>query len=169
VGVFKRLPSLRWSPPPPRDQEIVSTEAHTQSPAFTDDFKTLENELMPHFRELDAEALRIQNQFRLQQVTLIFGGALATVLGALHATFGAGPAVWVGIIESVVAAALSAVALRAQGMHAQERYLSDRLKAEKLRTEYFLFLGRVGTYADEQERLPYLIRRVADIRSGEVK
>jgi hypothetical protein len=167
VGLFKRLPSLRWSPP--RDQQIVPMQEQTQSQAFIGDFKTLENELMPHFRELDAEALRVQNQFRLQQVTLIFGGALATILGALHARFGAGAAVWAGIIESVLAAVLSAVALRAQGTHAQERYLRDRLKAEKLRTEYFLFLGHVGPYTDEQERLPSLIRRVADIRSGELK
>jgi hypothetical protein len=167
VALFKRLPSLRWSPP--RDQNVIPAEAQTQSPTFSGDFKTLEDELMPHFRELDAEALRVQNQFRLNQVTLIFGGALATILGALHASLGAGPAVWAGIIESVLAAVLSAVALRLQGTHAQERYFSDRLKAEKLRTEYFLFLGRVGTYADEQERLPRLIRRVADLKSGEVK
>jgi hypothetical protein len=76
---------------------------------------------------------------------------------------------WAGIIESVLAAALSAVALRLQGTCAQERYLSDRLKAERLRTENFLFLGHVGTYADEQERLRCLILRVADIKSGEVK
>lgn len=167
MALFKRLPSLRWSAP--RDQQIVPAEAQTQTPAFSGDFKTLEDELMPHFRELDAEALRVQNQFRLQQVTLIFGGAVATILGALHASFGTGPAVGAGIIESVLAAALSAVALRAQGTQAQKRYFSDRLKAEKLRTEYFLFLGRVGAYADEQERFPCLIRRVADIKSGEVK
>jgi hypothetical protein len=167
VTLFKRLPSLRWSPP--RDQQIVPAEAQTQSAAFSDDFKTLEDELMPHFRELDAEALRVQNQFRLDQVTLIFGGALATILGAVHASLGGAAAVWAGISESVLAAVLSAVALRLQGTHAQERYFSDRLKAEKLRTEYFLFLGRVGTYADEQERLPCLVRRVADIKSGEVK
>src|SRR5438105_12148167 len=123
---------------------------------------------MPHFRELDAEALRVQNQFRLDQVTLIFGGALATILGAVHASLG-GAAVWAGIIEFVLAAVLSAVALRMQATHAQERYFTDRLKAESLRTEYFLFLGHVGTYADEQDRLPCLIRRVADIKSGEVK
>jgi hypothetical protein len=166
VALFKRLPSLRWSPP--RDQNIIPTEAQTQSPAFSDDFKTLEDELMPHFRELDGEALRVQNQFRLDQVMLIFGGALATILGAVHASLGAG-VVWAGISEAVLAAVLSAVALRMQATHAQERYFSDRLKAERLRTEYFLFLGRVGTYADEQERLPCLIRRVADIKSGEVK
>jgi len=167
MTMFKRLPSLRWSSP--RDQQIVSMDAQKQSPLFADDFKTLEDELMPHFRELDAEALRVQNQFRLDQITLILGGALATILGALHASLSAAPAVWAGIIESVLAAALSAVALRLQGTHAQERYFSDRLKAETLRSEYFLFLGRVGTYADEQERLPCLIRRVADIKIGEVK
>lgn len=109
MALFKRLPSLRWSPP--RDQQIVPADAQTQSPGFSDDFKTLEDELMPHFRELDAEALRVQNQFRLNQVTLIFGGALATILGALHASFGEVLAVWAGIIESVLAAALSAVAI----------------------------------------------------------
>jgi hypothetical protein len=165
--MFKRLPSLRWSSP--QDQQIVSMDAQKQSPLFTDDFKTLEDELMPYFRELDAEALHVQNQFRLDQVTLIFGGALATILGAVHASFSGTPAVWAGIIESVLAAALSAVALRLQRTHAQERYFSDRLKAEKLRSEYFLFLGRVGTYAEEQERLPSLIQRVADIKSGELK
>ena len=144
-------------------------EAQKESPLFADDFKTLEQELMPHFRELDAEALGVQNQFRLDQVTLILGGALAAILGVVHASLGGAAAVWAGIIESVLAATLSAVALRLQGTHAQERYFSDRLKAEKLRSEYFLFLGRVGTYADEQQRLPCLIRRVANIRSGEVK
>jgi hypothetical protein len=167
VALFKRLPSLRWSLP--RDQPIVPADAQTQSPAFSEDFKTLEDELMPHFRELDSEALRVQNQFRLDQVTLIFGGALATILGALHASLGAGAALWAGIVESVLATALSAVALRLQGTRAQARYLSDRLKAERLRTEYFLFLGHVGTYANEQERLRCLILRVADIKSGEVK
>ena len=144
-------------------------EAQKQSPLFADDFKTLDDELMPYFREHDAEALRVQNQFRLNQVMLIFGGALATILGAVHASLGGTPAVCAGIIESVLAAALSAVAMRLQGTHAQERYFSDRLKAEKLRSEYFLFLGRVGNYADDQERLPSLIGRVADIKSGELK
>ncbi len=167
MALFNRLPSLRWSPP--RDQNIIPAEAQTQSTAFSDDFKTLEDELMPYFRELDGEALRVQNQFRLDQVTLIFGGALATILGAVHASVGAGRAIWAGISESMLAAVLSGVALRMQATHAQERYFSDRLKAERLRTEYFLFLGRVGTYADEQDRLPCLIRRVADIKSGEVK
>jgi hypothetical protein len=167
VALFKRLPSLRWSAP--RDEQIVPAEAQIQSPAFTGDFKTLEDELMPHFRELDTEALRVQNQFRLQQVVLIFGGACATILGAVHAGLGGASAAWAGIAESVLAAVLAAVVLRAQTTQAQERYFTDRLKAEKLRAEYFLFLGRVGIYGDAEDRLPNLIRRVADIKSGDAK
>src|SRR5438045_9710662 len=105
MALFKRLPSLRWSPP--RDQPIVPADAQTQSPAFSDDFKTLEDELMPHFRELDSEALRVQNQFRLDQVTLIFGGALAPILGALHASLGAGAALWAGFSQSELVARCS--------------------------------------------------------------
>ena len=165
--LLKCLPSLRWSPP--QAQQIVSEEALTQNPALIDDFKTLDKQLVPHFRELDAEALRVQNQFRLNQLTLIFGGAVATILGAVHASLGTGPAVWVGIIESVLAAALSAVAIRLQATRAQERYFSERLKAERLRSEYFLFLGCVGAYANEEGRVQCLIRRVADIKSGELR
>ena len=160
--LFKRLPQLRWKPP--EDQEIIPLEAQKQCPELAADFKTLAEELMPHFRELDANALRLQNEFRLEQVLLIFGGTLATILGALHASLGA---VWCGIIESVLAAALSAIAMRAKATRAQQRYFTDRLKAEKLRAEYFLFLSRVGNYADDSARLRQLIRRVAEIRIGE--
>src|SRR5262249_18494533 len=121
------------------------------------------------FRELDAEALRVQNQFRLDQVTLIFGAALVTILGAVHASLRGPPAVWTGIVQSVLAAALSAVAMRLQGTHAQERYFTDRLKAEKLRGEYFLFLGRVGNYAERQDRFWRLLRCVCGIKSVELK
>src|SRR6516225_4611901 len=127
--MFKRLPSLRWHPP--RDQQIVSMEAQKQSPLFADDFKTLDDELMPYFRELDAEALRVQNQFRLDQVTLIFGAALATILGAVHASLRGAPSVWAGIIQSVLAAALSAVAICLKGTQAQELYITDLPKAEQ--------------------------------------
>src|SRR5689334_3768259 len=130
--LFKRLPRLRWKLP--EHQEIIPVEAQNQYPELAADFTTLANELMPHFLELDANALRLQNEFHLEQVLLIFGGTAATILGAVHASLGA---VWTGITESVLAAALSAVAMRVQTTRAQERYFTDRLKAEKLRAEYF--------------------------------
>jgi hypothetical protein len=81
---------------------------------------TLESELMPYFRELDASALRLQNQFRLYQVTLIFGAALATLLGALHANLSSGAGAWIGISETVLAAVLSGVAVRSQTTRARK-------------------------------------------------
>jgi hypothetical protein len=127
MALFKRLPALRWLPP--QDSQIIPAGAQAQHSALADDFKTLEDELIPHFRELNTEALRLQNQFRRDQVMFIFGGACATILGALQASLGSAPAIWTGIIQSVLAAALSAVALHAQITHAQERYFTDRHRA----------------------------------------
>ena len=79
--LFKRRPYLRWRPK--EGEQTVPSEAQAGYPSFADDFKWLERELMPHLRELDNEALRAQNQSRLEQVVLIFGGALAIVLGAV--------------------------------------------------------------------------------------
>jgi uncharacterized protein DUF4231 len=166
MTLFRRLPRLVWSP---QNEDIVPSDVQAQHPALAEDFKTLEDELLPHFRELNADALRYQNEFRLDQVMLILGGALAAVLGVLHASLPRTAAAWAGIVEAVLAAALSAVALRARTAGAQQRYFTWRLKAEKMRAEYFLFLGGVGLYADEKERLSHLIRRVAEIKSGEMK
>jgi hypothetical protein len=167
MTLFKRLPKLRWHPA--QNEEILDLNVQSQYPALADDFKSLEEKLLPHFRQLNADALRYQNEFRLDQVMLIFGGALATILGVLHASLPRTPAVWAGIVEAVLAAALSAVALRARTTGAQQRYFTWRLKAEKMRAEYFLFLGGVGIYADETKRKSNLLRRLADIKSGETK
>jgi hypothetical protein len=165
LSLFKRLPYLRWRPK--EGEQIVSLRVQANYPAFAEDFEQLEQKLMPHFRELDNEALRTQNQFRLEQVALIFGGALATTLGAIQAALA--EAAWPGIIEAVLAAMLAATALRTQALKAQERYFTNRLKAETLRGEYFLFLGRVGHYAKDRHRIQRLIRRVADVKMGREK
>ena len=68
-----------------------------------------------------------------------------------------------GKMQILVAGGLSAVAFRQRGLQARDRYSTSRLKAEALRGEYFLFLGRVGAYAHEGERIRHLIRRVAHI------
>jgi len=144
-------------------------DVQAQYPELAADLKTLEDELLPHFRQLNGDALRYQNEFRLDQVMLIFGGSLATILGVLHASLGHALAVWAGIVEAVLAAGLSAVALSARTTGAQQRYFTWRLKAEKMRAEYFLFLGGVGPYSDKTVRRSNLIRRVAEIKSEETK
>ena len=168
LSLFKRWPKVPW--PPPQNEDIIKLNVQAQHPELAEDFKSLEAELLPHFRQLNNDALRCQNEFRLDQVILIFGGALATILGVLHASLAHSIAAWAGVIEAILAAMLSAVALRARTTGSQQRYFTWRLKAEKMRAEYFLFLGGVGIYAgDDLQKKSNLIRRVAEIKSGETK
>jgi hypothetical protein len=48
--------------------------------------------------------------------------------------------------------------------HAQEGYLTARLKAERIKSEFFLFMGRVGGYAEDgrEERLRRQVEDIAD-------
>ncbi len=161
ITLFKRLPMLRWRPK--AGQQIVESETQNQFSDFKTDFDILERELMPYFRDLDNEALRAQNQFRRQQVILIAGGVIATALGAIQAA--KANVIWPGVTEAAVAAFLTMVSVVAREFDAQKKYFSNRLKAETLRAEYFLFLGRLGNYANEADRAQNLIRRVADIES----
>lgn len=159
LALFKRLPTLRWRPL--YDQQIIAPSDQAKYSLFTEDFQLLESKLMPYFRQFDSDALRAQNQFRLEQMLLIFGGLLASALGAFQLAFT--DAVWLGVLETVVAAVLMFISQRARIFKAQETYLTLRLKAELLRGEYFLFLGRVGVYADSQQRDQQLARRVTEI------
>jgi len=164
ITLFKRLPMLRWRAPK-EIQEIVPSETQSQLPGLTSDFAILEQELMPGFRRLDNEALRAQNLFRLQQVILIAGGVIATTLGAIQAA--QTKEIWPGVAEAAVAGFLTSVSYIAREFNEQKKYFSNRLKAETLRGEYFLFLGRMGNYANDSDRAQNLIRRVADIESEE--
>lgn len=163
VTLFKRLPMLRWRPR--ENEQIVQPETQNQFPDLKSDFDILEHELMPSFRNLDNEALRGQNLFRLQQVILIAGGVITTTLGAVQAALT--KEVWPGVAEAVVAGFLTSVSYIARQFNEQKNYFSNRLKAETLRGEYFLFLGRMGNYANDDDRVQSLIRRVADIESEE--
>jgi hypothetical protein len=163
IALFKRLPMLFWRPR--KDNQIVAPEIQNNYPDFKADFDVLEQNLLPYFRELDNEALRAQNQFRRQQIILIVGGVIASTLGAVQAALS--EAKWPGISEAGLTAFLTMVAFFARELNAQKHYFANRLKAETLRGEYFLFLGRMGSYANDADRVPNLIRRVADIESEE--
>ena len=157
--LFSRFPSLRWRPQ--THTQIVPLAAQSEFPEFLEDFATLERELLPHFRTLDNDALSRQNQFRLEQLLLIFGGMLAAILGALQTALSG--AAWPGIAETILAAALTAVAFRQRELRARDRYSASRLKAEALRREYFLFIGRLRPYEQESERVRQLIQRIGQI------
>lgn len=161
MELFRRFPKFHLLPR--EEQQLVLPKDRSQYPAFTKDFETLESELMPFFRELDNQALSRQNRYRWMYVILIFGGATVTILGIAQLAFIS--VSWIGITEAAVAGLLVLATTGLQRFKDHERYLNARLAAERLRSEYFLFLGRCGRYANEQDRVQKLIQHVADIKA----
>lgn len=173
--LFKRLPSFALRIQPDEERHIMPPAEQQRYPQFAADFALLDEHLLPVFLELDAEAARAQNDFRLEQLVLIGGSLLATVLGALHMAFGLGTIAdagtglpvtgawaWAGAVVSAVVATVTA---RARDLRNQDTYRTARLKAELLRGEYYLFLGRVSIYG-KPARVGNLVRRVAEIQAG---
>ncbi|HEX4949170.1 MAG TPA: DUF4231 domain-containing protein [Blastocatellia bacterium] len=161
IILFKRWPFLFWKPK--ENEPIVSPEMQQQFPALQTDFAFLEQQILEDFRTFNNQALHAQNQFRQQQIWLIIGGVVTTTLGALQAAWSNVP--WPGVAESIVAAMLTTLGFLVQRLDAQKKYYSNRLKAELLRGEYFLFLGRIGAYNNDNSRQQTLIRRVVEIQS----
>ena len=165
-ALLRRFPSLVYRGG--KDQPIVDPEARSGLNALAPDFAVLDELLEPTFQRLDAAALRAQNSYRLLRVVLIFGAAIATVLGSWQAASAGRD--WPGLAEGLVGAALAGVTalLQARGFH--RRYLATRLGAERLRSEYFLFLARTGGYegdpAAARRRLEEQVVRIEQ-ESGE--
>lgn len=165
-ALLASLPRLRWRGP--GRNPLVRPELEEAMPALGPDFEILARELLPDFFELDEAALRAENTFRLGQLFVIVGGAVATALGAVQAALGGGVTP-IGITEALVAGAVAGAVSYVRGRDAQREYFTSRLKAERLRGEYFLFLGRVPPYDtdDDDERLARLRRLVDGIASEE--
>jgi Protein of unknown function (DUF4231) len=160
-ALIRRLPTLRA----PRESEPVLPPGTAANDAeLKDDLAALEQELAPEFSELDLAALRSQHGFRLGQVLLIFGGLVATVLGAVQAALH--HAAWAGIAEAVILAVLGAVFRLVGDLNFKENYLDPRLKAERLRAEFFFFLARTGQYGKLD---PDAARRLLRQRSIKIK
>jgi Protein of unknown function (DUF4231) len=158
-ALFRRLPRLVYRGDEP--QPIVPPEARSELGALADDLVLLDEVLQPSFERLDAAALRAQNSYRLLRLLLLFGGALATLLGTWQAASDGSE--WAGLAEGVLGALLAGVAalLQARGFH--RRYLATRLGAERLRSECFLFLARTDDRDDPDAarlRLQELVLRI---------
>lgn len=159
IPLFKRFPSFYVAR---REDDLAKPENRQKYPAFANDFATLDQELIPFFRDFDNEALRCQNAYRGMYVILILGGTLVTILGIAQIAFI--DTFWLGIAGSSVALVLGVVTTVSSRFNHQKRYLTARLAAERLRAEYFLFLGRFDPYAHDQDRIRQLRKRVADIK-----
>jgi len=159
IPLFKRFPSFRVVR---REDDLVKPEKRHKYLSFANDFATLDQELIPFFRDFDNEALRSQNAYRGMYVILILGSALVTILGIAQIAFI--DTSWLGIVGSGVALVLGVVTTMSSRFNYQKRYLDARLAAERLRAEYFLFLGRFDPYGHDQDRIQQLRKRVADIK-----
>jgi hypothetical protein len=159
VKLFKRFPNFH--PLSNEKQHIVEPADRSSYPAFTEDFNTLDAELMAQFRQLDNEAQRRQNWYRWMYIILVLGGGLTTILLILQIAFISMNGF--DLAGTVLAAILLAATATSQSFKHHERYLNARLAAERLRCEYFLFLGHIESYADEQNRKLNLRFRVNEI------
>jgi hypothetical protein len=164
--LLKRLPKLRWRPG--EDWPFMSQETRDAFPELGDEFTVLDAELMETFIAFDHDALEAQNRFRLLQLLLLVGGAIATILGTVQAALDGG-ALALGIAEAVLAGLLAPLAVAARSGKSHRRYLTSRLKAERLRSEYFVYLVGAGEYAslNRSERRRLLGQTVAAIEDSE--
>lgn len=158
--VFKRFPKLR--PLQREEQHLVPPNERHKYPSFVADFDTLDEKLMPTFRELDNEALLQQNRYRWAYIILIFGGSLATIFGIFQIAFQ--NIEWPGIVGAIIAAILVVTITASRSFDNHKRYLDTRLAAEQLRSAYFLFLGHYHPYEDEHTRAEHLRRQVEVIK-----
>jgi hypothetical protein len=143
---------------------IVEPADRAEHPALEPDFAQLDEIVVEPFRKSDVEALKNQNAYRWQQVVIIIGSALVSVLGAFQAAYSG----WRGWGVAVV---LASGAVAAAGKYAKDRnslknFLSSRMQAERLRGEYFWFLARIKPY-DSADRVAALRHAVANIQRGE--
>ena len=157
--VFKRFPKLR--PVSKAEQHLVPPQERSKYAAFTTDFDTLDQLLMPTFRELDNEAVLQQNRYRWTYIILIFGSSLATIFGIVQ--LATPNADWPGYVGAFIAFVLVISTSASRSFNNHERYLDTRLAAEQLRSTYFLFLGHYHPFEDEQARIEHLRRQVEGV------
>lgn len=152
-----------WRPDADKDWPVLPKDADELYPQLVPDFQIWRERLERPFGRLDHDAQLLQQQFWRQQVTLIAGGLLATVLGAFQAANGGGNR-GVAAVLAVLAGLLTGLTALVRARRAQQGYLTARLKAERIKSEYFLFLAKAGAYegAGREERLRQQVEDIVD-------
>jgi Pentapeptide repeats (8 copies) len=153
-------------------EEIVPSSGRREHPALSEDFRFLDNRLVPRFQQFSLEAASLSRIISRWHAVVISCMAIGVVFtgGAAGALFLGGPGhdAWFGL-----AAALLAVIAGMSLLSPWYRLLSDRLVSarragDQLQSEFFLFLGHIGAYADPSERRRILTSRVGSIVSEAV-
>ena len=152
--------------------EIVPVSAQRDHPALSEDFRFLDQLLVPEFTGFSALARVTTRSLRLWHSVVIAYAACAVVL-ALEADsplVGAHPLAPDGIAWATVAvlgvAGLVTASLLLPGYRRlRARRAAFQRAADRLRAEYFLFLGGIGGYA----AVPVLRRNLLEARIKTIK
>jgi hypothetical protein len=160
VPLLARFPSLRA---PVVSVPVVPVDSRAAYPKLTPDFAVIDRELAPAFEGYDKTALRDQNRYRRQQVTIMLGSALVTGLGGLQAVSPSQR--WPGLLLALLGVLLAASTRWASERRSMADYLDARLKAERLRALHFQYLSAAGQYGGPDRELA-LRRAVLAIRAG---
>lgn len=159
-SLFARFPSLRA---PSSAGPVIPAALRAEYPTLADDFAMLDRLVAPAFRKSDTAALRHQNCYRRQQVTILLGSVVASGLGGLQAVFAEQR--WPGLLLAVLGITLAMSSRATSELNAQTDYLTERVKAERLRALHFRFLSRTGPF-EKADRAASLRRAVVAIESG---
>jgi uncharacterized protein YjbI with pentapeptide repeats len=163
-------PSASW-----RKTEIVPLSAQRSHPALSEDFRFLDQRLLPEFRDLTARAERTASRLRLWHAAVL---ALA-IIGVLFAAgigytivadqpYQAPGLAWNAVVPLGIAAVASATMLLPAYRRLSGSRVSLQRAATRLRAEYFLYLGRIGVYADPGQRRNTLEQQISAIAQEDV-
>ena len=161
VALFKRWPRLWFRP---SETPLIQAKDIEKYTALTDDMATVDKVIGPRFKEYDLNALRAQNRYWGQQVTLLCVSALTAAFGSVQAAYS--HQVWPGIAVAVLGVLSAAVAGLGEERGAQRTYLDQRTKAERLRSMAFAYLAELPPFTGRERELK-LINAVADVAQGQ--
>ena len=152
-----------------RAPEILPVSAERDFPAFATEFRFLEKEILPSFRDASERANRLAYWHRSSQAAILAVIGCAVVIG-LTAFLGAStaPGLWLVAVPSVAVAATASLTVIGNLRRWQERSTALHLTAERLRREYFLYLGRLGEYADKDTRNDVLKNEIKRIMKKDI-
>jgi cell division protein FtsW (lipid II flippase) len=128
---------------------------------LNEDLEILEEEIEKRRHEMSKLAGRNKKRFLFCQWTVVFAGVILVGLGAAINALGEEGRILV-LVQAIISFVAAAMTLLLREADWQKRWLCQRGASEKLKSEYFLFLGRVGEYSQDN-RVQVLRSRVASI------
>ncbi|GLZ28914.1 hypothetical protein Lesp02_11040 [Lentzea sp. NBRC 105346] len=160
-------PRLRYRDPEPKP--LVDPGFVVAYPLLADAIHDANQVVAPAFHELDNEASREQNRYRLLTVLAITGGLATTTFGALQTWLRDTP--WPGVLVVAGGAFAAVITIVARKRESLDRYLTARSRAERLRALYFAHLAAPAPGNDEerQDRVRDLESAVSDRRHEVVR